>query len=86
MSASLQVLLLGLLNVFFYLDRRRTVLLLTGLFVVLNAIFTGFTLVIGPSSFGYGFALALLVVVVLAVRMLDEKFETLEYDTYMLRG
>jgi len=85
-SASLQVLLLGLLNVFFYLDRRRTVLLLTGLFVVLNAIFTGFTLVIGPSSFGYGFALALLVVVVLAVRMLDEKFETLEYDTYMLRG
>jgi uncharacterized membrane protein len=85
-SASLQVLLLGLLNVFFYLDRRRTVLLLTGLFVVLNGVFTGLTLLIGPSSFGYGFALALLVVVILAVRMLDEKFESLEYDTYMLRG
>lgn len=85
-SASLQVLFLGLLNVFFYLDRRRTVLQLTGLFVVLNALFTGITLRIGPSSFGYGFALALLVVVVIAVRMLDKKFATLEYDTYMLRG
>ena len=85
-SASLQVLLLGLLNVFFYLDRRRTVLRLTGIFVLANALFTGLTLAIGPSTFGYGFALALLVVVVLAVRMLDEKFSTLEYDTYMLRG
>jgi polysaccharide biosynthesis protein PelG len=85
-SASLQVLLLGLLNVFFYLDGRRHVLKLTGAFVVLNGLFTGITLRLGPDYYGYGFALALLVVTVAAVKVLDRKFLSLEYETYMLRG
>jgi uncharacterized membrane protein len=84
-SASLQVLLLGLLNVFFYLDGRRIVLKLTAAFVVLNGLFTGITLWLGPASYGYGFALALLVVVIAAVTVLDRKFASLEYETYMLR-
>ena len=84
-SASLQVLLLGLLNVFFYLDGRRIVLKLTAAFVVLNGLFTGITLWLGPDSYGYGFALALLVVVIAAVTVLDRKFASLEYETYMLR-
>jgi uncharacterized membrane protein len=83
-SASLQVLLLGLLNVFFYLDGRRIVLKLTAAFVVLNGLFTGITLWLGPDSYGYGFALALLVVVIAAVTVLDRKFASLEYETYML--
>lgn len=83
-SASLQVLLLGLLNVFFYLDRRRTVLFLTALFAALNGLLTGVTLLIGPDAFGYGFAAALLIVVMLSVRILDRQFSTLEYETYML--
>ncbi|CAG4902005.1 exopolysaccharide Pel transporter PelG [Paraburkholderia gardini] len=85
-SASLQVLLLGLLNVFFYLDGRRIVLKLTAAFVVLNGLFTGFTLWLGPDSYGYGFALALLAVVIAAVTVLDRKFASLEYETYMLRN
>ncbi|CAE6749980.1 hypothetical protein R69927_02120 [Paraburkholderia domus] len=85
-SASLQVLLLGLLNVFFYLDGRRMVLRLTGAFVVLNGLFTGITLKLGPDFYGYGFALALLVVVVASVKVLDRKFMSLEYETYMLRS
>jgi uncharacterized membrane protein len=85
-SASLQVLLLGLLNVFFYLDGRRAVLRLTAAFVVLNGLFTGMTLWLGPDWYGYGFALALLVVVMAAVMMLDRKFASLEYETYMLRN
>ncbi|SEA85988.1 exopolysaccharide Pel transporter PelG [Paraburkholderia sartisoli] len=85
-SASLQVLLLGLLNVFFYLDGRRIVLKLTAAFVVLNGVFTGFTLWLGPDSYGYGFALALLAVVIAAVTVLDRKFASLEYETYMLRN
>ncbi|MET3229290.1 exopolysaccharide Pel transporter PelG [Paraburkholderia sp. 22099] len=85
-SASLQVLLLGLLNVFFYLDGRRAVLRLTAAFVVLNGLFTGMTLWLGPDWYGYGFALALLVVVMAAVMLLDRKFASLEYETYMLRN
>jgi uncharacterized membrane protein len=85
-SASLQVLFLGLLNVFFYLDGRRVVAQLTAAFVTLNCLFTGLTLWLGPTWYGYGFAVALLVVVVAAVKMLDRKFSSLEYETYMLRA
>jgi uncharacterized membrane protein len=85
LAASLQVLLLGLLNVFFYLDARRSVLKLCIGFVVLNGAFTAVTLRLSPDFYGYGFALALLLLVVAAVRMLDRKFAKLEYETYMLR-
>lgn len=85
-AASLQVLLLGLLNVFFYLDARRTVLKLCMAFVVLNGVLTGITLWMTPDAYGYGFALALLILVVAAVQILDRKFSKLEYETYMLRN
>ncbi|WP_118179757.1 exopolysaccharide Pel transporter PelG [Paraburkholderia phosphatilytica] len=85
-AASLQVLLLGLLNVFFYLDARRTVLRLCLAFVVLNGVLTGITLWLSPDAYGYGFAIALLILVVAAVQTLDRKFSKLEYETYMLRN
>ncbi len=84
-AASLQVLFLGLLNVMFYLDTRRDVLKLTGLFVILNALFTTLSICLGPSVYGYGFALALLIVTIVAIRTLDAKFASLEYETYMLQ-
>ncbi|SOZ39346.1 exopolysaccharide Pel transporter PelG [Cupriavidus neocaledonicus] len=84
-GASLQVVLLGVLNIYFYLDRRREVLLLTALFVVLNFALTLVTLQLGPAWYGYGFAVSLLVVVALALAMLDHKLERLEYETYMLQ-
>jgi len=85
-AASLQVLLLGLLNVFFYLDARRTVLRLCLAFVLLNGILTGITLYMQPDYYGYGFALTLLILVAAAVQLLDRKFSKLEYETYMLRN
>lgn len=85
-SASLQVVLLGLLNVFFYLDARRTVLKLCVAFVVLNGTLTWITLQMSPNTYGYGFALALLILVVGAVLTLDRKFSKLEYETYMLHN
>ncbi|GAB2892590.1 exopolysaccharide Pel transporter PelG [Paralcaligenes ginsengisoli] len=84
-AASLQVLFLGILNVFFYLDRRRIVLGLTAAFVLLNGVFTWITLDLGPDVYGYGFAGALLLVVLLGTYLLDRRFETLEYETYMLQ-
>ncbi|AKJ68082.1 hypothetical protein PATSB16_20020 [Pandoraea thiooxydans] len=84
-SASLQVLFLGALNIFFYLDRRRVVLGLTAVFVLLSGLFTWITLEMGPNTYGYGYAGALLVVILLSVDMLDRRFASLEYDTYMLQ-
>ncbi|SDH15442.1 exopolysaccharide Pel transporter PelG [Paraburkholderia phenazinium] len=85
-AASLQVVLLGLLNVFFYLDARRTVLKLCIAFVALNGLLTWITLQMSPNAYGYGFALALLILVVGAVLTLDRKFAKLEYETYMLHN
>ncbi|WP_269532509.1 exopolysaccharide Pel transporter PelG [Chitinimonas sp. BJYL2] len=84
-SAGLQVVFLGLLNVFFYIDRRRIVLFLTTLLLVSNTVFTLISLWLGVSFFGYGFAAAMLLTVTVAMLLLDRKLETLEYETFMLQ-
>jgi len=84
-SAGLQVVFLGVLNVFFYLDKRRVVLALTGSFVVLNGAFTAITLYMGPKFYGYGFVVALLLVIMAGFWLLDRKLDSLEYDTFMLQ-
>ncbi len=85
-AASLQVVLLGLLNVFFYLDARGTVLRLCAAFALLNGVLTWVTLQMSPNAYGYGFAATLLILVVAAVLILDRKFSRLEYETYMLHN
>lgn len=84
-GAGMQVVLLGMLNVFFYLDRRRPALLLTVFFLVANALGTAITLALGPEFYGYGYALALLASNMLGAWMLDREFEDLEYRTFMLQ-
>lgn len=84
-AAGLQVVLLGLLNIFFYLDKRISVTFLTALFLILNVGFTALTLEMGAPFFGYGFAAALLVTVLAALLMLEEKLKLLEYETFMLQ-
>jgi uncharacterized membrane protein len=84
-GAGLQVVLLGILNVLFYLDQRRSVVLLTGTLLVTNVVFTAISLQLGPTWFGYGFALAMLVCVLAGTWLLSRKLESLEFDTFMLR-
>ena len=84
-AASLQVVLLGVLNVFFYLDKRRIVLALTGSFVLLNVVLTQLSIALGPAFYGYGFALALLAVVLAGFVMLGRTMERLEYQTFMMQ-
>lgn len=84
-AAGLQVVLLGLLNVFFYLDKRRIVLGLTLAFLAMNGLFTWLSLQLGAPYFGYGFALAVLFSVVLGFIALDRKLDSLEYETFMLQ-
>ena len=84
-AAGLQVALLAILNIFFYLDKRREVLFLTGLFVVSNGLLTVVSILAGPSWYGMGFALSLLIVVVVAMVILNSRLEKLEYETFMLQ-
>ncbi|MGS0744326.1 exopolysaccharide Pel transporter PelG, partial [Glaciimonas sp. GG7] len=53
--------------------------------VVLNSVLSWWTLALGPAYYGYGFAVALLIVVMGSIYMLDRKLEVLEYQTYMLQ-
>jgi len=84
-AASMQVLFMGVINVFFYLDERPVVTALVGAFVLLNVVFTGVTLALNPAWYGYGFAGALLVVVLASLYLLDHKLDVLEYETFMLQ-
>jgi polysaccharide biosynthesis protein PelG len=82
-GTSLLVVFLAILNILFYLDRRKTSVLLTGLFVTLNLIFTLITLHLGVFYFGYGFVIALLITNIIGATILNNDFDNLEYETFM---
>jgi uncharacterized membrane protein len=84
-GASLQVVFLGLLNVFFYLDKRAIVLILTFTFVVLNVALTALSFHLGPAYYGYGYAVSLLICVLVAMQWLEHRLSRLEYETFMLQ-
>jgi uncharacterized membrane protein len=83
-GAGLQVVFLGIMNVLFYLDKRFIALVLTALFALLNLLFSLLSVYLGASWFGYGFAVSLLVTVVVGLYWLDKKMAILEYETFML--
>ena len=84
-GASLQVVLLSVLNVFFYLDQRRIILLLCSEFLLLNILLTGVSLWWGAALYGYGFAFSVLVTLATALALLDRRLSRLEYETFMLQ-
>ncbi|MBU0601471.1 MAG: exopolysaccharide Pel transporter PelG [Gammaproteobacteria bacterium] len=85
LAASMQVGLLALLNVFFYLDQRRTILGLCAFFCIANIAFTALSFKLGASFYGYGYAVAVLLTLMLGLRALDRKLGRLEYETFMLQ-
>ena len=84
-GAGLQVGLMAVLNVFFYLDQRRIVLLLCVQFVLLNVLLTGYTLLHSAALYGYGFALATLLTLATGLLLLSRSLGRLEYRTFMLQ-
>lgn len=84
-AASMQVALLAVMNVFFYLDRRRAVLATVALLSVLNVVLSIVSLKLGVAFYGYGFAAALLITLVVSLRILERKISRLEYETFMLQ-
>lgn len=85
-AVSVQVLLMAILNVLFYLDARREVLIITAFFFITNLIFTFATLHLGAETFGYGFAASVTLSAFLSLFILSQKFNRLEYETFMLQN
>lgn len=84
-GAGLQVGLMAILNVFFYLDQRRIVLYLCIEFVVLNCLLTAASLALGAAFYGYGFTLAVLITLITGLWALSRQLGRLEYETFMLQ-
>ena len=84
-GTGLQVVLLGIINIYFYLDRRGRALSLTGMFALLNFVFSIISINLGPYFYGYGFAGSLCVTIMCGMFLLDRDLETLEYKTFMLQ-
>ncbi|WP_027014017.1 exopolysaccharide Pel transporter PelG [Comamonas composti] len=84
-GAGLQVGVMAVLNVFFYLDQRRTVLMLCALMLGLNIVFTAITLMLGAAFYGYGFCLSMLITLCVGLHKLSRELDRLEYKTFMLQ-
>ena len=84
-AASLQVLLLAIVTILHYLDRRRAALGILLLCLILNVILTSASLTLGPAYYGYGFALALIAADFAGMIVLQRRVERLEYETFMLQ-
>lgn len=85
-AVSIQLLLLAIQNVLFYLDARGINVVLCSLFFAGNLVFTLVTIELGASFYGYGFAAATLTAALSGLYLLSRKFDRLEYETFMLQG
>ncbi len=83
----MQLILLAIQNVLFYLDARGGInLILCALFLGTNIVFTLITIELGAAFYGYGYAAATLVSALVGLALLSRKFDELEYETFMLQG
>jgi len=79
-----QLLLLGMLTVLFYLDQRIAALSLCLLFFLSNSVFSWISLGLGPALHGYGFFASVALTAAAGFVILLQKLNQLEYETFML--
>jgi uncharacterized membrane protein len=82
-GVGMQVLMLAVFNVLFYLDQRRAVLGLATLFVVVNVVLTIASQYAGPAFYGYGFTLSTTVTSIVGLLVTSRKLDRLEINTFM---
>jgi uncharacterized membrane protein len=82
-GASLQLLLMSLLNICFYLDLRSRSVTLVLIFLILNMIFTWLSLQAGPFFYGLGFLGALLVACIVGLYFLAKDLPHVDYLMFM---
>jgi len=84
-AVGVQVVLLGIFNVLFYLDKRYIILGLCLFFALANVGLSWVSQYLGPSYYGYGFAIAIVCTTLIGFVVLDRKLMRLEYETFMLQ-
>lgn len=84
-AVGLQMMVLIVLNVLFYLDEPRSAQKLCAIFAVSNLLFSWASLHAGPAFYGYGFASAGLLTAAIGLVELSRKLARLEYRTFMLQ-
>jgi uncharacterized membrane protein len=85
-GVAMQVLMLAVFNVLFYLDERRAVLGLATMFVVINVVLTVASQQAGPAFYGYGFSLSTAVTSIAGLLVTTRKLDRLEMHTFMRAG
>lgn len=84
-GVSLQVVVMAILNVMYYLDKRYEALALTIFMAMLNFALAHLSINLGPMFYGYGFAVTMMLTTIIGMVLLDRQFTTLEYKTFMLQ-
>ncbi|MCK5830730.1 MAG: exopolysaccharide Pel transporter PelG [Methylococcales bacterium] len=84
-AVSIQVLLLAINNILYYLDKRKMTLLLAILFAVSNIIFTTISQYFGSLFYGVGYASSILLTLIVGVYLVYQTLNKLEYETFMLQ-
>lgn len=82
-GALLQLGFMSVLAILYYLDRRTKAMWLCVLFFVLNGLFTLVSIYMGPTFFGYGYAISLLIVFTISLLVIKQTMERLDYETFM---
>ncbi|MCK5819034.1 MAG: exopolysaccharide Pel transporter PelG [Psychromonas sp.] len=84
-GAYLQLGFMSVLAVLYYIDRQSEAMWLSFSFFVLNGSLSLLSIYLGPSFFGYGFALSLLIVFSISIIILKNLLDRLSYEIFMLQ-
>ncbi|MCX8084617.1 MAG: exopolysaccharide Pel transporter PelG [Calditerrivibrio sp.] len=83
-GVQLQLCLMVILSILFYMNRRKETILLTVFFFLLNLTLSQITINMGFMFYGYGYAIAGLLSFSLSLILLKRSIDDLEYETYCL--
>jgi len=84
-GAMLQIAFMSVLAILYYLDRKQVAMWLCISFFGLNAILTLISIDLGPSFFGYGYTVSLLIVFMASMLVIRNEMNRLDYETFMLQ-
>jgi uncharacterized membrane protein len=84
-GAMLQLAFMSVQAILYYLDRKKVAMWLSLLFLITNGIFTLISIDLGPSFFGYGYTVSLLLVFVISLIVIRNEMDRLDYETFMLQ-
>lgn len=84
-AVSIQVILMAINNILYYLDKRVITLYLAIIFAILNIILTAVTQHLGAAYYGFGYAGAVLLTTLVGLIILYQKLKKLEYETFMFQ-